>query len=91
MSGLTMEGQASEVRDSTRFNTAIFEVDDQKFYFPTELDPGNPRNPAKQAMNSLTRLTEVMQTETTLTAIAKKSKGSGFDGAVSSQKDAPIW
>ncbi len=40
--------QASEVRDSTRFNTAIFEVDDQKFYFPTELDPGNPRNPANK-------------------------------------------
>ncbi|MBD2078435.1 hypothetical protein [Leptolyngbya sp. FACHB-17] len=38
----------SEVSDSAKFNTAIFEVDEQGFYFPSELDPGNPRNPGNR-------------------------------------------
>jgi len=42
----TKDGRdASEVSDSARFNTAIFEVDEPGFYYPSELDPGNPRNP----------------------------------------------
>lgn len=45
----TKDGRdASDVSDSARFNTAIFEVDEQGFYFPSELDPGNPRNPGNR-------------------------------------------
>jgi hypothetical protein len=38
----------SDTSASTRFNTAIFEVDEQGFYYPSELDPGNPRNPGNR-------------------------------------------
>jgi hypothetical protein len=38
----------SDTSDSTRFNTAIFEIDEQGFYYPSELDPGNPRNPGNR-------------------------------------------
>lgn len=41
--------EASDASDAARFNTAIFEVDEQGFYYPSELDPGNPRNPGNRA------------------------------------------
>jgi hypothetical protein len=45
----TKDGRdSSDVSDSSRFNTAIFEVDEPGFYYPSELDPGNPRNPSNQ-------------------------------------------
>lgn len=40
--------EMSDVKDDARFNTAIFEVDEQGFYFPSEYDPGNPRNPSNR-------------------------------------------
>lgn len=39
----------SDTTHVARFNTAIFEVDEQGFYYPSELDPGNPRNPGNRA------------------------------------------